>query len=175
MYMFYKERKRSTIDTLTRLYNRNYLKEISGSINLSKVAIIMLDIDHFKSVNDRYGHDVGDIVLRSIAKKIANETRLEDRVIRYGGEEFLIFLRWRENREEVIKIAERIRKNISKESIRVDDDLSIHITISIGVNTNPDECESLEKAIKRADKMLYIAKNEGRNRVEYSSSYSYAC
>ncbi len=175
MYMFYKERKRSTIDTLTRLYNRNYLKEISGSINLNKVAIMMLDIDHFKSINDSYGHDIGDIVLSSIAKKIVNETRLEDRVIRYGGEEFLILLRWRRNRKEVMKIAERIRKNISKENLRVDNDLSLQITISIGVNTDPDECKSLEKAIKRADKMLYLAKNSGRNKVEYSSSHSDAC
>ncbi len=168
MYMFYKERKKSIIDPLTRLHNRNYLKEIWNKINLEKVAILMLDIDHFKSVNDTYGHDIGDVVLRSIAKRLMSEIRLEDRVIRYGGEEFLIFLEWPKNDDEVMQISQRICKSIANDKIRINEDLSINITISIGVNINPSNSGTLREAIILADKMLYTAKNEGRNRVAYS-------
>ncbi len=168
MYMFYMERKKSIIDPLTRLYNRNYLKEIWNKINLKKTAIIMLDVDHFKMVNDKYGHDVGDIVLESIAKKLMNETRLEDRVIRYGGEEFLIFLKWPRSDDEVIQITERILKSIAKDKIRVNEDLSIGVTVSMGVNMNPSKNKTLKEAIKTADKMLYMAKNKGRDTAVYT-------
>ncbi len=166
IYMFYKERKKSIIDPLTRLYNRNYLKEIWNRINLKKTAILMLDIDHFKSVNDKYGHDVGDVVLSSVAKRLMRDTRLEDRIIRYGGEEFLILVKWPKSDDEVLQIANRICKNMAKEKIRINEDMNLHITISIGVNLNPQRDGSLKNAIKKADKMLYIAKNRGRNRVE---------
>jgi len=165
MYMFYLERKKGIIDPLTRLYNRNYLKEIWNKITLKKIAIMMLDIDHFKLINDTYGHDVGDTVLSSIAKKLMGETRLEDRVIRYGGEEFLIFLKWPKNDDEVMQIANRIRKNIANEKIRITENLSINTSVSIGVNLSPKNSKTLKEAIKIADNMLYVAKDKGRNRV----------
>ncbi|MFK5881739.1 MAG: GGDEF domain-containing protein [Sulfurospirillum sp.] len=168
MYMFYTERKKSIVDPLTRLYNRNYLKEIWNKITLKKIAIMMLDIDHFKLVNDKYGHDIGDIVLGSIAKKMMSETRMEDRVIRYGGEEFLIFLKWPKSDDEVIQIAERIRESIANEKIRINENLSIKASVSIGVNVNPDKSKTLKEAIRVADKMLYLAKNKGRNRAVYT-------
>ncbi len=169
MYMFYKERKKSIIDPLTKLYNRNFLKEIWHKVNLKKISIMMLDIDYFKLVNDQYGHDVGDIVLSSVARKLMGETRLEDKVIRYGGEEFLIFLRWSKSDEEVMRIADRIRVSIASEKIRISESLSINVTASIGVSVNPSKNKTLNEAIKVADRMLYIAKNKGRNRVVYAN------
>ncbi len=166
-YMFYKVRKKSIIDPLTRLYNRNYLKEIWNKVNLEKIAILMVDIDFFKKINDAHGHFIGDMVISSVAKRLINETRLEDRVIRYGGEEFLIFLKWPKDDDEVLQIANRILTKISSESIRVDEDLNIFLTVSIGVNLNPAKSKSLKGAIDVADKMLYQAKKNGRNRVEF--------
>jgi len=168
IYMFYTERKKSIIDPLTLLYNRNYLKEIWKKINLEKVSIMMLDIDHFKLINDNYGHDVGDIVLGLIAKRITYETRFEDKIIRYGGEEFLILLKWPKSNEKVVQIANRIRESIANEKIRISEDLNISITVSIGLNINPSKDKTLKEAIKTADKMLYLAKNKGRNRLVHT-------
>ena len=130
------------------------------------MAIFMLDIDFFKLVNDEYGHDVGDIVLASVAKQLLSETRLNDKVIRYGGEEFLIIIKSVKNRNSILDIAERIRSNIEKDIIRIDDSLNISITVSIGVNLSVRSFSNINKAIKQADKMLYKAKLNGRNRIE---------
>ncbi len=168
MYMFYMERKKSVVDPLTLLNNRNYLKEIWKKINLEKISIMMLDIDHFKIINDNYGHDVGDIVLSLIAKRIKYETRFEDKTIRYGGEEFLILLKWPNSAEKVVQIANRIREAISNKKIRVSDDLTIDVTVSIGLNIYPAKDKTFQEAIKRADKMLYLAKDKGRNRLVHT-------
>jgi len=165
-YLFYKLQKQSIIDPLTKLYNRLYLNSVGKHIKLQKTAIMMLDIDYFKKVNDSYGHDAGDVVLASVAKKILIATRLDDKVIRYGGEEFLILIKYKNNKNEIVEIAKRIKESISKEKIRVDKDLSIQVTISIGVNINTDKNKGLSDAIKTADNMLYLAKNNGRNRIE---------
>ncbi len=169
LYMFYVERKKSIADPLTLLYNRNYLKEIWKKVNLKKISVMMLDIDHFKMVNDKYGHDIGDIVLSSIAKRLMRETRLEDKIIRYGGEEFLILLKWPKSDEKVVQIANRIREAIANEKIRIDEDLSINITVSIGLNIYPCRDKTFKEAIKTADKMLYLAKNKGRNTIVHTS------
>ncbi len=164
--IFYSEFKKSMIDPLTKLYNRKYMEEISLKTNLEKTSIMMVDVDHFKSINDDYGHDVGDLVLTSIARKLVGATRLEDKVIRYGGEEFLILIKSAKSKNDVICIAQRIKDNISKESIRIDEKLSISATASIGLNLCENSSKSFYQEVKNADKMLYTAKRNGRNRIE---------
>lgn len=164
--LFYKQLKQSLIDPLTKLYNRHYLDDYSVRLNNEDLAIVMIDIDFFKSVNDSYGHDVGDIVISAIARKLIAATRLEDKVIRYGGEEFLILIKSAKTKEDVIKISERIRESIDNEQIRINTQLSVHVTVSLGVNLCEQPFTSLNEEIKYADKMLYSAKHNGRNRVE---------
>ncbi len=164
--LFYTQYKNSMLDSLTKLYNRHFLDTITFKNLSDKTAIFMIDIDHFKSVNDAYGHDVGDIVIASIAKKLLTATRLDDRVIRYGGEEFLVIIKVAKNKSDIINIAQRIRKSVDEETIRLDENIELNVTVSIGVNLHVKSCKSMREAIEKADDMLYKAKNEGRNRVE---------
>jgi diguanylate cyclase (GGDEF)-like protein len=119
----------------------------------------MLDIDHFKRVNDTYGHDTGDYVLRRITELIKENVRITDTLARYGGEEFVVILPETDVRG-ASRLIERMRKTIEKTSL---DGVGI-ITISAGISgyTRGDNCKSM---ITRADKALYLAKEEGRNRV----------
>jgi diguanylate cyclase (GGDEF)-like protein len=125
----------------------------------------MLDIDHFKGVNDTYGHKVGDNILSDVASIIKKVIRSDDIFIRFGGEEFLLFIR-RKNTKEMLatQIAERIRYKI-EEKIFTYDTVSLKITISIGITCSPQHFKTISEAIKHADELLYIAKREGRNRV----------
>ncbi len=163
-YIYFKQRRRTNIDPLTHLYNRNYLNSIEKNIDLRDCAIAMADIDHFKKINDTYGHDAGDIVLESISKRLLSSTRTFDDVIRYGGEEFLIILRKQSSIKNTKEICNRILKSISSHPIRINRS-SLNVTVSIGVNPTPYKDETLAKAIKKADEMLYVAKRAGRNRV----------
>jgi len=165
-FLFYKQYKNSMFDSLTKLYNRHFLKKISLNLDMDRLAVLMIDIDYFKLVNDKYGHNVGDIVLESVARKFLAATRLDDKVIRYGGEEFLILTKLSKNKQHVLDIAERIRASIEKDSIRIDTLLNIRVSVSIGVNLSVKSFSSLDMAIKKADEMLYQAKHNGRNRIE---------
>ena len=170
--LFVQERRVARVDPLTRLYNRNYLKDKAKNIDLNHIYVAMIDIDFFKKVNDTYGHDVGDIVLRIIAKKIIAYTRGEDVLIRYGGEEFIIlFSRTQKNQsdESIISIAKRVQEQISKDPIRVRD-LRITVTVSMGLDPFTYKRSSLAESISIADEMLYLAKHNGRNRVEVAKS-----
>ena len=163
-YLYFRQKEKNGIDPLTRLYNRYYLKQIAKSIDLTKYTILMIDIDFFKKINDTYGHKIGDIVLESVARRILGATRTSDIVIRYGGEEFLVFL----NKQKDIKdICRRILKSISNKPIRIKDK-NISISVSIGVNTSPQKYNSLTDAIEIADEMLYEAKRTGRNKIIFS-------
>lgn len=164
--LFYRQFKKAVIDSLTKLYNRHYLENIPFDIKDGKTSILMIDIDYFKTINDKYGHGVGDLVISSIAKKLTTATRLDDTIIRYGGEEFLILIRSAKNKKDVVKIAERIRESIDSEQIRINEKLSIHVTVSLGVNLCAQKINSITEEIKNADKMLYTAKYNGRNRIE---------
>jgi len=168
--LFYKQYKNSMFDSLTKLYNRHFLKTILKTFFTEKLAIFMIDIDFFKLVNDTHGHDAGDIVLESVAKKLLSATRLDDRVIRYGGEEFLVLIESAKDKQHVLDIAERIRKNIEKVTIRINDSLNINVTVSVGVNLSTKDFSSMDAAIKKADEMLYQAKLNGRNRIEVYSN-----
>ncbi|BBG66189.1 diguanylate cyclase/phosphodiesterase (GGDEF & EAL domains) with PAS/PAC sensor [Hydrogenimonas sp.] len=164
-----KTKKESIIDPLTSTYNRNFLRTFLKSINPAKYQIMMVDIDHFKKINDTFGHKAGDLVLREVATVIKNELREKDRVIRFGGEEFLIFL-YKEKSECLAakKISKRLKESIEKRTFTYED-TPIHITVSIGITSNPEHFKSVPDAIKRADEMLYIAKREGRNRIIFDN------
>lgn len=165
-YLFYKQRKKIYIDPLTGLFNRHYLNSISDSINLEENSVALIDLDHFKRINDSYGHNIGDGVLRGFALKLEEMIRPKDTLIRYGGEEFLLFIskdkRIKTDMGDTIK---SIQARLSKNAIRVQGE-EIFITASIGFNDAPHLNRSLNDAIDSADKMLYIAKTSGRNRVE---------
>jgi diguanylate cyclase (GGDEF)-like protein len=152
-------------DTLTGIYNRYYFnsaleKEIHRAHRYERsFALLMFDLDHFKNVNDTYGHAVGDRVLVSLSNLVASCLRESDIFARIGGEEFVIILP--ETGEELsLEIAERIRKNVEAHSFEP----VKKVTISIGLVRHRPE-EDLEELLKRVDSALYAAKNSGRNRV----------
>ena len=156
-------------DQLTGMYNRKFLDEfVEVSIpqafraNVS-YAVLMIDIDYFKMINDNYGHDVGDDAIRIVSNVIKSSIRSSDIAIRYGGEEFLVLL-YNCDEENVLKIADNIRKNFSKEKISAKGE-TFSKTLSIGCSLFPKDSDSIWKCIKYADVSLYHAKASGRNRV----------
>lgn len=163
-------KEQSYVDQLTGLYNRRFLDEIADKISAqikrrnSNIGILMIDIDFFKQVNDKYGHDVGDRVLREIANVIKANVREADYVIRFGGEEILVLLM--DAKEGVAEqVAEKIRRAIENKAIEFSGGI-LKKTVSIGVSEFPKDCEGqFWKCIKFADVALYKAKEEGRNRV----------
>jgi diguanylate cyclase (GGDEF)-like protein/PAS domain S-box-containing protein len=162
-------REQAIRDSLTGLFNRRYLDEsFSKKINgmkktESSLAVIMLDIDHFKSFNDTYGHSAGDELLAMLGELLRNQTRQSDVACRYGGEEFVILLP-DTSLEVATKRAEEIRHSF--ESIRVSfEGKSLKSTISIGISIYPDHGDQPEALIIQADQALYQAKSSGRNRV----------
>ncbi len=156
------------IDSLTGLNNRRYLQEytekiVAGVLRRGKaIGLIMCDLDYFKQVNDTYGHNAGDLVLKETSKVIRQSIRDSDIVIRFGGEEFLAVL-LDVGEGESIKIAEKIRENIQQLKIKLPDGV-IQKTISLGVSEFPADTGTLWSCIKFADVALYRAKEEGRNR-----------
>ena len=158
-------------DTLTKLFNRRYLNEVLPTIIAAakrsdlKIGFLMVDMDYFKKVNDTYGHDAGDIALKTLAKILKNSVRKSDIVIRFGGEEFLIILQNVKSIDDIKKVAEKIRQNVENTLIDIGEE-KIKKTVSIGGTLYPDFCESKQECIKQADIALYEAKEKGRNRVE---------
>ncbi|KJR42509.1 diguanylate cyclase [Candidatus Magnetoovum chiemensis] len=159
----------SLVDQLTGLYNRRYLDEINRSLCAQTVrrktilGIMMIDIDYFKQVNDNYGHDVGDLVLKRTAAIIKSAVRESDIVIRYGGEEILALL-VDCNENIAIEIAEKVRQRIEKEEIQVPCGV-LKKTVSIGVSEYPKQDDKFWQCVKLADTALYKAKEDGRNRA----------
>jgi len=161
----FKSKRESITDALTQTYNRNFLRELLGKINIAEYQIIMLDIDYFKQINDNYGHKAGDIILAKTAQIIAQEIRKDDFLIRFGGEEFLIFIKRGKNSKKLaFEIAQRIRTEIENTSFEYENK-TIRITVSMGITCEPEHFKSISLAIKNADEMLYRAKREGRNKV----------
>ena len=151
-------------DPLTGAYNRTSLKR---EYFLDKF-FFMIDIDHFKKLNDNFSHEMGDKCLKKFAEIVRNNIRKEDRLIRYGGEEFIILFNGESTKEEMHQKADDLRKAVEEETSRIKDladpNFVAPFTISVGVNyTNPNY--TLEDNIKIADKYLYEAKKKGRNRV----------
>jgi two-component system, cell cycle response regulator len=123
----------------------------------------MLDIDHFKDYNDRYGHSSGDTILKYIASTITGLLDETDIAGRYGGEEIAILL-WRKNKKEAVLLADRIRRLIKQRTIEIKKQES-HVTVSIGVATYPVDAVAEDDLIRVADSRLYKAKADGRDRV----------
>jgi len=164
-------KRQASTDPLTQLYNRRYfMAEGSYMIEKTKtneesLSVITLDIDHFKSVNDKHGHHVGDLVLVGVASVFNRLSRDRDLIARFGGEEFVILLPGADY-TEAQECAERIRKGVEQHVVKTETGLTLKITISIGVaQVHTAAGESLESTINRADKALYQAKALGRNQV----------
>ncbi|MDA3946947.1 MAG: sensor domain-containing diguanylate cyclase, partial [Helicobacteraceae bacterium] len=159
-------------DALTGLYNRgNFDERLQDEMNRTlrygtHVSLLILDIDFFKKVNDTYGHQAGDAVLKSIADTISNSIRKSDYAARYGGEEFSVILP-ETDQAKAIELAERIRLAIEQKEFRVSESDTIHLTISIGVGSSSERITSPELLIQVADGPLYNAKENGRNQVRY--------
>jgi diguanylate cyclase (GGDEF)-like protein len=163
----------ATVDPLTGALNRRGLEskyEISdanGKTNLlGTLSVVMVDIDFFKKVNDQYGHLVGDQVLKKITDILSQIIRKGDAVVRYGGEEFLLFLP-HVKMNIAYEIAQRARKKIEENIFNIGE-MTFGVTISAGVAQNVKN-ETQEDLIKRADEAMYRAKKSGRNRVEFST------
>lgn len=156
-------------DSLTRVFSRRYClerfnEEIERSRNFKlNFSFLMADIDHFKDYNDRYGHLVGDAVLRDVAKTIKENIRQIDLIGRFGGEEFVIGLT-ETDRAEAIFVAERIRSAVEGKHIKVYDE-ELGATVSIGISVFPSDGQNTQGLIDKADSALYKAKQAGRNRV----------
>lgn len=158
--------KMALYDQLTGLYNRHYMLDISKQKiaralrHQHSFCLVMIDIDHFKSINDTHGHLTGDAILRAVAKHLNIGNRQEDIVARFGGEEFLILLDYCEIKDAELK-AEAVRERIEKLNPH-----GINVTISLGVaQFEVLREESFNELLKRADDALYLAKEQGRNRV----------
>ena len=157
-------------DPMTGLQNRRFLEEYMDTIiaqskrRKSALTIMMLDLDFFKKVNDTYGHDAGDAVIKNLAKVFRGCVRTSDLVIRYGGEEFMVILQ-DTGGDAALAVAEKIRAEVEKTRIAVGNGVQLQKTISIGVSEFPTDCETFWQAIKFADVALYQAKEDGRNRV----------
>jgi diguanylate cyclase (GGDEF)-like protein len=145
------------------------MEKIKETIKISQkfgypLSVILFDIDNFKKVNDIYGHDVGDYVLKEITKIVSNQLRKTDFFARWGGEEFMIILENTEL-EDAIQLAERLRKNIENYQF----EKAGHITISLSVAKLKSD-EDIESFLKRLDELLYKAKRKGKNRVEFEEN-----
>ena len=167
-YRFLAIKKTAYVDNLTNVYNRNYMYELVNFINLDNYILAVIDIDYFKVVNDNYGHDIGDKILKEVARMISFSTRdSEDIVIRYGGEEFVVFAKIKRNDSTPpSKVIERILENIQKHEFYYTKDDYINLTVSIGVNLVPNESKTVLDAFKLADIALYNAKDKGRNNIQ---------
>jgi len=159
----------ATTDGLTRLYNRRtFLQRAESEFERSRryqrpLSVLMLDVDHFKTVNDSYGHEVGDRVLRVLADEFRKSLRQQDVLGRYGGEEFVAFLP-ETSSAVALDVAERLRKSVENLRVPVERD-SIRVTLSIGIATVRDRDRDISALIIFADQALYEAKQQGRNRV----------
>lgn len=158
-------------DGLTGLYNRKFLDEHTKKLipqikrENQNIGVLMLDMDHFKAVNDEYGHDIGDKVLKELARILEETVRESDLVIRYGGEEFIVLLVGVDGEENALNIANKIGAKVRENEIDVYAGAKLRKTISIGLSMFPQDGSTLEATLKNADIALYEAKSSGRDKV----------
>ena len=157
-------------DPLTGLYNRRYMAEsLSRELHRAKrknlpLSVMMMDIDHFKTFNDSYGHDMGDAVLRELGTFLTHNARAEDIACRYGGEEFLLIFP-ETTLDSILVRAEQLHEGIGKIAITKQGQTTGNITVSIGVACFPEHGESSPDIIRAADSAMYQAKSAGRNQL----------
>jgi diguanylate cyclase (GGDEF)-like protein len=158
------------VDPLTGVHTRGYFdeefrREIERSNRTgASLALLMIDLDEFKKVNDTYRHAAGDTALRSIAQLLKTHVRQIDIVTRYGGEEFAVLLPGA-SVEEATRAAERLRATSESTPVAIDETLSLQVTLSVGVALYPDHAKTREELLAHGDEALYEAKDLGRNRV----------
>ena len=162
-------RDKANFDSLTGIFNRHYgeILLVNKFAEFQKTgqpfAILFADIDHFKSVNDKYGHTVGDLVLKTVAKTLSSSVRTGDHVIRWGGEEILLILSGEFDVQDLNKIANKLRILVKQSKISFDTQ-TIQVTISIGTTfAAPDDTP--DSLVSRSDQLMYRSKKAGRNRV----------
>jgi two-component system cell cycle response regulator len=178
---FYQDRLRDDLgqalemaltDPLTGLYNQRYLRRhLRGLLDASpdrEVAVLMLDVDHFKQVNDAYGHPTGDRALRAIADTLRGSTRVFDSLARYGGEEFVVVMPG-SSPDEAVAAAERLRAAVEAMTFAPEPGRKCALSVSIGVACGGPGVETPEALLRTADAALYAAKRAGRNRVELAA------
>jgi diguanylate cyclase (GGDEF)-like protein len=169
-----KLRELALFDALTKLPNRTlFMIEFQNEINRAqrnktKVALLFIDLDGFKSVNDTYGHQIGDTLLQKVASTLLASVRKSDIVARLSGDEFTVVLTDVTDTKEVLKVANHIIEELNKEIII--QHKIIHIGASIGVAIYPDDAKDLDSMIKYADTAMYVSKNSGKNRVHFHSN-----
>ncbi|GLQ09536.1 PleD family two-component system response regulator [Devosia yakushimensis] len=165
----------AVIDDMTGLYNRRYFeRHLSVMLNKAQtqgrdMALMILDVDHFKAVNDTYGHDTGDVVLKEFATRLKRNIRGVDLACRFGGEEFVVLMPDTDFRQAEA-IAERVRLSIAERGFEAGAGRMLPVTVSVGVTLNESLTDTPETLIKRADVALYRAKREGRNRVVFDAA-----
>jgi diguanylate cyclase (GGDEF)-like protein len=164
---FFRMEHRIAFDPLLKIYNRDYCSRIiteQASLNVAPpFGIAMVDIDHFKQVNDTYGHQAGDAVLHAVAQAVQHAAGPDGIACRYGGEELVVFFPQR-TAKEIGEIAEQMRKTIEKTKTHFGRK-TIQVTVSVGVSHREQYNQSIVDVIQSADKALYTAKKEGRNQV----------
>lgn len=160
-------------DPMTGLYNRRYFDRKSEELiaamasNQQELTLLIADLDHFKNINDTYGHDVGDKVIIAFANILTSEQGLADIACRYGGEEFVLLLNC--NLLDAKQIAERIRQKAQETYITIDEVQTVQFTVSIGVHSVAHASTTVKETLNIADKALYKAKSNGRNCVEVAA------
>lgn len=170
-------RQQSTVDPLTGLYNRRHFDDtlrrelVRAQRNETSCSVVMVDLDHFKRINDTYGHDAGDLVLKAASQKILGRVRASDVVCRYGGEEIVLLLP-ECTAEAAAKCAENIRQSFAEISIHHLHQHISGVTASFGVASYPTHADQIDELLKAADRALYAAKNAGRNQVVIAEPYS---
>ena len=163
-------RQMATRDKLTGLINRREFDRILSEERERAVrfgqclALVMIDIDHFKSINDTRGHPAGDVVLREVARRVASQVRTVDRVARFGGEEFALILVQME-RARAKDVAQRVCAAVAGEPVALEEGVMLNMTVSAGVAVAPDDAGTEAALVAAADKALYAAKERGRNRA----------
>jgi two-component system cell cycle response regulator len=175
---FYQDRFRADLssalelaltDPLTSLYNQRYLRRhLNGLMQSGQgrpIAVLMIDVDHFKSVNDQYGHANGDVALKMIADVLRNNIRAFDSLARYGGEEFVVVMPG-SNSDDATAAAERLRLAVETVVFEPNPGQRHKLSVSVGVSCSCDEIDTPERLLHTADLALYEAKRNGRNRVE---------
>ena len=175
LYLFRKENRvlieKATYDQLTGLYNREFfisefnISKARAKRNSTKVAVIFIDLDGFKDINDSLGHKIGDEVLKETAKRLKNSVRESDTVARFGGDEFLIMLDDIKHIEDVLEVAGNLLNEIKKPIII--NGIENRISASIGISIYPDDGNDIQTLIKNADMSMYKSKNAGKDRITF--------
>jgi diguanylate cyclase (GGDEF)-like protein len=158
----------ATTDGLTGLFNKRAMLEAAGQKIAAaarfdrKLALLVVDIDFFKKVNDNHGHDVGDVVIKGLGEVLKRQKRTTDVVARFGGEEFIVLCEQTDEKGAML-LAERIREELEKTTFRTPGG-AISVTCSVGVSTFPEAGSGWDALFKAADEALYVSKRSGRNR-----------